>query len=255
MADPVTDILMYHSISEGVHPTQIAPGVFAEQMAAIADLGVPVLTLDDFCAARRGERTLPPRSIIITFDDALTDFADVAWPILKKHTFPAINYVPTGRVGEAADWDGAAHPPARIMDWEALGALAGEGATFGSHSVTHPNLDALDPDAVTDELCLSRDALEDRLGKPVQHFAPPYGRAKPSVQRQIGEYYRSSVGTRLESANLFSPGLDFPRLEMYYFRDVGSWRRHLEGRGRHYLALRKTLRLVKQASTFGPVWG
>jgi len=203
MADPVIDILMYHSISEGAHPTQIAPGVFAEQMAAIADLGVPVLTLDDFCAARRGESTLPLRSVIITFDDALAD----------------------------------------------------EGATFGSHSVTHPNLDSLAPEAVTDELCLSRDALEDRLGKPVQHFAPPYGRATPSVQRQIGEHYGSSVGTRLESANLLSPGLDFPRLEMYYFRDVGVWRRHLEGRGRHYLALRKALRLVKQASTFGPVRG
>jgi peptidoglycan/xylan/chitin deacetylase (PgdA/CDA1 family) len=255
MADPVVEILMYHSISEGVHPTQIAPGVFAEQMAAIADLGVPVLTLDDFCAARSGERTLPPRSVIITFDDALTDFAEVAWPILKKHGFPAINYVPTGRVGETADWTGAALPPARIMDWETLGALAAEGATFGSHSVTHPILNALAPEVVADELCLSRDALEDRLGKPARHFAPPYGRATPSVQRLIGEYYRSSVGTRLDSATLLSPGLDFPRLEMYYFRDVGVWRRHLRGRGRHYLALRRTLRLAKQASTFGSVRG
>lgn len=242
MADPVIDILMYHSISEGDHPTQISPSDFATQIAAIAETGTPVIGLDDLLDAMDGKAELADRSVIITFDDAFQDFADVAWPILSKHGFSAMVYVPTGRVGKDASWPGASMPPVPIMDWDTIKALSKDGAQFGSHTVTHPNLDLLSDDELVVELTQSRQTLEDQLGQTIRHFAPPYGAAGKDVQRRIGEIYDTSAGTNLNSASVNASRLDLPRVEMYYYRVETFWRRHLTGRGASYFKLRKGMR-------------
>ena len=65
MPGPVVDILMYHSVSNRGGATAIAPATFAAQMAAIAEAGVPVITLDDLLAAREGRGRLAARSVMI----------------------------------------------------------------------------------------------------------------------------------------------------------------------------------------------
>lgn len=243
--DPMVDILMYHSISEAGGPTSIPPAIFREQMAALAGSGVPVVSLDDLRDARAGGRPLPPRSVVVTFDDALADFAGTASPILEAHGFAAIVFVPTGHVGGAEGWRGTASPPRRLMDWPTIRALAAAGVRFGSHSVSHPDLGRLAPDRLEDELRASRETLEDHLGAAVEHFAPPYGLTTPAVRRRIAAHYHSSVGTRLGRAGPDEDIFDLPRLEMFYFTAPRLWRRHLAGRGGAYLRARRLLRGVR----------
>jgi len=38
---------------------------------------------------------LPKRAVLITFDDAYADFAEIAWPILKRFGLPATMFAPT----------------------------------------------------------------------------------------------------------------------------------------------------------------
>jgi len=38
---------------------------------------------------------LPPKSVMITFDDTYRDFAEFAWPVLKQHKLPVTLFVPT----------------------------------------------------------------------------------------------------------------------------------------------------------------
>jgi peptidoglycan/xylan/chitin deacetylase (PgdA/CDA1 family) len=245
VAGPVVDILMYHSISEGEGPTTIAPSVFREQMEAIAASGVPVITMDDFLDARDGKASLAPASVVITFDDGFVDFASVAWPVLSHHGFRPIVYLPTGFAGRTGGWRGMAEPRRAVMGWDLVSALGAEGVLFGSHTVSHADLASLDPGALRDELTLSRTELELRTGRPVRHFAPPYGRLTATGMRAAMEVYRTSVGTRLGRVTPASDLSDLPRLEMFYFRDPKVWRRHLEGRGGTYLALRRALRTVR----------
>ena len=63
------NILMYHSISDGDGPTCIAPEIFVQQMADIHECGYQVIALSEMAEWCRGERELPPRSIVLTFDD------------------------------------------------------------------------------------------------------------------------------------------------------------------------------------------
>ncbi len=242
MAGPVVDILMYHSISDAPGPTSISPGVFRRQMEALGRSGLPVISLDDLVSSREGIAELPCRSVIITFDDALSDFAECAWPVLEPLGFRPIIYVPTGFVGRAERWRGSVRPPRPLMDWDTIRALADAGVHFGSHSVSHSDLIALNETALDGELRRSREALEDRLGAPVRHFAPPYGRANQAVRRRIAEHYQSSVGTTLGHATTRSDRYDLPRLEMFYFTTERRWSDQLAGRGRAYLAARSVLR-------------
>lgn len=242
---PVVDILMYHSISNRGGATSIAPSVFAAQMEALAASEVPVITLDDLVAAREGKVPLATRSVIITFDDGFQDFADNAWPVMAKQGFRPIVYLPTSYIGRAEGWRGIADPPRALMGWGTIRALAREGVDFGSHTVSHPELDALPKDACEAELIRSRSEIEDRIDRQVRHFAPPYGIAGPTTRAMIAEHYHSSVGTRLGQAGPGDDPFDLPRLEMFYFTDLTRWQAHLAGRGAAYLAARKGLRAIK----------
>ena len=92
-------ILGYHGIS--AHDEQLwdpefymTREQFARRMQMVRDLGCTVLPLGEaVCRLYRGE--LPPRSVVITFDDGLYDFYAQAYPILERHGFPATVYQTT----------------------------------------------------------------------------------------------------------------------------------------------------------------
>lgn len=246
MTAPYLDILMYHSIAEGEGPTSISPAVFKAQMRAISEAGVPVVSMDEYLAARRGEQELPPYSVIITFDDGFRDFIQSAWPVLKKYDFRPIVYLPTDNLGREEDWVGCTKPPRQLMSWHEVKRLAAEGVLFGSHTVSHANLNELREDALDLELSISCDEMEDQLGERPLHFAPPYGLANSKVREAIERHYETAVGTTLGSTVLGSDVLDLPRLEMHYFNDIKRWKAHLAGRGAGYLRARKFARKVRR---------
>jgi peptidoglycan/xylan/chitin deacetylase (PgdA/CDA1 family) len=67
-----------------------------------------VVSLDEVLAVQEGRADLPPRAVLLTFDDAYDDFAEVAWPLLRHHGLPATLFVPTAYPdvpGRAFWWD------------------------------------------------------------------------------------------------------------------------------------------------------
>ena len=114
-------VLTYHRVDDPARSPQLYPGLisatpseFEEQMGFLAS-HYHTLSLDELLAVRRGATRLPLRSVVVTFDDGYRDFAEEAWPILKRHGIPVVLFVPTAYAGD----------PARAFWWDRVyGALS-----------------------------------------------------------------------------------------------------------------------------------
>lgn len=97
----VVRVLTYHRVDRpGARPTlnprliSATPEGFAAQMAMLAARH-PVVALADVLATVRGAAALPARAVLVTFDDACLDFAEHAWPAMRRLGLPATVFVPT----------------------------------------------------------------------------------------------------------------------------------------------------------------
>lgn len=92
-------ILGYHGISEGDEHQwdpllYIQASKLRRRFELLRDGGFVVLALDE-ALCRLHDRTLPRRSVVITFDDGTLDFATLAVPLLREFRFPATLYLTT----------------------------------------------------------------------------------------------------------------------------------------------------------------
>ena len=181
----VLPILMYHRI-DVLRPSlpaitrslTVTPADFLAQMEWLKRHGFHAVTqLQTFDALELGAR-LPPKPIMITFDDGYRDVLWNASPVLHRLGMPATSYVITGRISG---------PDPSFLTWGELKVLEQRGVTIGSHTVDHlPLADLGSAEAMT-ELRNSRRALERHLGHPVQWFAYPYGSFDASVVALVRE--------------------------------------------------------------------
>ncbi len=166
-------ILMYHRV--GKLPAVVGPysagltvstSAFDAQMEWLHRNGFHAITpLQLFDALEWGGK-LPPRPVLITFDDGYADVLYNAEPILHRLGMPAVAFVITDRVSGA---------DASFLTWSELRDLERDGFTIGSHTVHHRDLTAMSTAQAWYELEHSRAALEERLGVPVDWFAYPAG--------------------------------------------------------------------------------
>ncbi|MEA2482283.1 MAG: colanic acid/amylovoran biosynthesis glycosyltransferase [Thermoleophilaceae bacterium] len=128
-------VLMYHRIADRADdPGDLDPALISaspreleRQAAWIGERAAPV-SLDDVLAARAGREPLPPRAVLVTFDDAYRDFADRAWPLLQEHGVPATLFVATaypGWQGHGFWWDRLHRALARTARRDPLPTPAG----------------------------------------------------------------------------------------------------------------------------------
>jgi peptidoglycan/xylan/chitin deacetylase (PgdA/CDA1 family) len=191
-------ILYYHSI-----PYECREA-FARQLEILSEIGQPL------------NPAFPPnltpggRYAAVTFDDAFEDAVENAVPELVQRKIPAIFFVTTGFLGQAATW----WPPdrsernSRIASTEQLRRLPPDLIEVGAHSVTHPRLSELDESDARREIVECRRSLKAILGREVNTFSFPYGDFNEQLVRLCREAGYQRVFTS-ESKGAFGSSAEF----------------------------------------------
>jgi peptidoglycan/xylan/chitin deacetylase (PgdA/CDA1 family) len=188
-AAQILPVLLYHSISD--EPSQderfaVSPARFEAHASAIEASGRTTVGIDNLARAMRGERSLPERVAVITFDDGFADTYDAVLSLARRQLRSTL-YVTTGALGTA-------HRLARSQVVELAGM---PGVELGAHTVHHRYLDELDDREIGEEVTASRRQLEDLVQRPVRSFAYPHGAHDARVrQAVIDAGYCSAVAVK-----------------------------------------------------------
>lgn len=192
-------ILMYHSVSNDsgprVHPyyqTVTSPLVFKSQMQQLRDMGYKTVSLRKAVDGLRKEEPIPKHAVI-TFDDGFADFYREAFPELRRHGFTATMFLPTAYIGN----NRLQFKQKECLTWSEICELRDHGISFGSHTVSHPQLSTLSPAEVEAEVAKSKHTIEDKLGEPIESFAYPF--AFPETNKPFVQMLRTTL---LESGYL-----------------------------------------------------
>jgi peptidoglycan/xylan/chitin deacetylase (PgdA/CDA1 family) len=231
-ANSVLAILGFHKIGEppaGARstPWYIPEATFRNQLRFLSTNGWEVISIASFLRGLSEPETLPRRAALLTFDDGYKSMLRVASRSLSEFGYPSVAFIPTQFVGGYNDWDHEREPFEEICDWDGLRELERRGCSIQSHGVRHKSFSRLPPNEQQEELCESKRILEEKLGKPVEVFAYPYG----LVGRD-----RSALSALLErngyrAACLFPGGISklpvannyfLPRVDMFSDSDLRS---------------------------------
>jgi peptidoglycan/xylan/chitin deacetylase (PgdA/CDA1 family) len=190
-------ILGYHDFSESQPETamRLRTSKFRKQMQAIKQLGITVITLDDYLSWKRGEKTLPEHCMLLTLDDGWKSVYTEAFPILKEFGYPFTLYLYKNYV----DGGGKALTTPMIQE------MMKSGATIGSHSVTHPfpgdiksrakkGSDVLDA-YLRNEMGESQRFLESKFPGKVTTFAYPGGFHIDEMYKLADEFHYAALFT------------------------------------------------------------
>ena len=220
-------ILVYHRFGEVCRDSLcVAANVFDEQMRFLSDNGYSVITLKDFLAFCRLEKTIPRKSVVITVDDGYRSFYDIAWPILRKYGYTATLFVYTDFV---ASGKGA-------LSWDQLKELSESGCEVESHSKSHGDLTARKAgmtseqylEWVAEEVTVPKKIIKERMGHDTVFLAYPFGRTNPSVVQLAKDAgYLAAFTVQGKSSPFFERHFSFSRTQVFNSTDLKEFKRRV----------------------------
>jgi peptidoglycan/xylan/chitin deacetylase (PgdA/CDA1 family) len=169
---------MYHVIASapaGARWPQlfVKPIRFRAQIDYLARKGYTAVTLDQVYKAWEKDGLLPPKPIVISFDDGYRgDYTD-ALPTLAEHDWPGVLNLKLGALKDGE------------LTEQMIEEMLGAGWELGSHTISHLDLTTLKGPDLTHQVAGSRQMLQDEFGVPVDFFCYPSGRFDRRVVREV----------------------------------------------------------------------
>ncbi|GEO04916.1 hypothetical protein AAE02nite_25800 [Adhaeribacter aerolatus] len=170
-------VLCYHQIrnwtsrdSKSAKDYIMPEETFRAQLKMLADSGYQTILPDQLYAYLATGAPLPPKPVMLTFDDTALDQYAVAAPEMERYGFKGVFFIMTVSLGRP-----------RYMTRAQVKELADAGHVIGSHTWDHQNVKKLkDQDWVT-QIDKPTKQLEAITGKPVKYFAYPFGLWNPAA--------------------------------------------------------------------------
>lgn len=201
-------VMMYHDIlAEKQVFFDVTPDEFESHLKLIKQKGLTPISADQLTNHLRTGLPLPPKPILLTFDDGYEGHYTYVYPLLKKYNYPAVFSIYTKKVGKKLGRSS--------LTWEQLRQMAKDPlVTIASHSISHTVMEGLSPEQLLAETQESKRILEAELGISIRYFTYPEGKfdqAAWDAVKQAGyaaAFTMNDLDEQLagESANLLAIG-------------------------------------------------
>lgn len=209
-------ILMYHYLS--VPPPgadkyrldlSVTPQNFEAQLKYLAENNYTAINLYELHAYLSAGRPLPPKPIVLTFDDGYMDNYTQAFPLLKK-------YKMTGTFFIVSDFASSSNPA--YMHWSQIKEMSDAGMSIESHSRAHTDLRTRHGDfqgLVWDTLPVL-DQIEQMTGKRPRFFCYPFGKYDDAVIRMLkSEFMLGAVTTEYGKTHVLTDAFSWDRVRIH----------------------------------------
>ena len=167
-------ILMYHAVhtmapSEEANANLIvAPETFESHLKALKEAGYYTLTPEEaYRALTKNELPEGGKVVWLTFDDGISDFYTIVYPLLKKYQMTATNNIITSFSEKEKP---------SVLTFDQIKEMKAQGLTFESHTVSHPDLAQSDTATQKAELANSKKVLDKKLNQTTTTIVYPAGR-------------------------------------------------------------------------------
>lgn len=256
-------VLLYHAVMDDppdwIAEFSVTPKEFGAQLDAVVAAGRAPVTVGALVEHLAGRAPLPPRPVVLTFDDGFADLPGPTAEALASRALPATVYLTTGAITPGGH---SLLPPAPMMTLSQVPLLPQYGMEVGAHTVTHPQLDTLPAAALRRELREPKAVLEDVLGHEVTHLAYPHGYNSRAVRKAVAAAgYASAVAVRHALSSQADEAYRIARLILrrgHTVADIEAW---MDGRGARVAPFRDSLPTVgwrlyrrARAAVKGPVF-
>jgi peptidoglycan/xylan/chitin deacetylase (PgdA/CDA1 family) len=205
-------ILEYHVLG---HPPEGAPYPelyvgrtdFEKQMDWLEKQGYEAVTLEQVQEAWYGKGTLPPKPIVISFDDGYRPQFTFALPTLRKH-----------------GWAGVLNLKAAGSElYESnVKAMLAAGWELAAHTIHHLDLTELGPKELKEEVAGSRKILQEEFGVPVENFCYPAGQFDETVIKAVEAAGYKGATTEISGFAEKGKPYELARLEILRESHVGG---------------------------------
>lgn len=164
-------VLCYHRIrnilpSDGadMKTYSVSPTAFAAQMKALHDNGFQSILPDQLYNYIVHNKPLPPKPVLITFDDTREEQYRIGAETLKKYGFKGVFFIMTVSINKPG-----------YMNKIQIKALSDDGHVIGNHTWDHHRVTKYTPEDWNTQLLKPQTQLEKITGKPVHYFSYPFG--------------------------------------------------------------------------------
>ena len=172
-------VLEYHEIAEPASVLQVPLGEFRRQLDWLQANGYETVSLAQVYDAMEARGALPPRPVLITFDDGRTSQLEAVRE-LNKRGMKATFFVMAGGT--------------HLKEGQ-IRRIVAQGHELGSHTMNHTNLKEAPEGSLEEEVVDSKRKLEATYKAPVRFLSWPFGAySEEAVELMKRSGYRGAVG-------------------------------------------------------------
>lgn len=135
-------VLAYHDVEDIAADQRylsVRTSALNDQMAWLKQNGYNAISVQDILDANQGHKTLPPKAVLLSFDDGYSSFYYRVWPLLEAYRIPAL-WAPVGKwvdgpAKQPIDFGGLITPREKFATWEMIHEVSRSSLIeIGSHT-------------------------------------------------------------------------------------------------------------------------